>query len=53
MFKFKKMYATVENSRHFTSLLILKAVNRNDQFKFSSNEDLELKAKGIIKDLVF
>ena len=53
LFQFKKVYATLTDSRHFTGLVSLKAVIKNDQIKFSSNVDLELKAEGIIKDLVF
>ena len=51
--KFKKIYIALEDSRHFTGLVSLKAEIKNDQIKFSSNVDLELKAEGIIKDLVF
>ena len=51
--KFKKIYIALEDSRHFTGLVSLKAEIKNDQIKFSSNIDLELKAEGIIKDLVF
>ena len=53
IFQFKKTYATLVNSIHFTGLVNIKAEIKNDQIKFSSNLDLELKAEGIIKDLVF
>ena len=51
--KFKKIYIALEDSRHFTGLVSLKAEIKNDQIKFSSNVTSELKAEGIIKDLVF
>ena len=50
---FRKIYYEVKDSVHYTGLISLKAEIKNDQIKFNSNVDLELKAHGIIKDLVF